>query len=185
MTIPGGPGASRVELKPSSTLGITRGRAGAGKTKPPPTSRDGKGGGGAFLGKTRQPRRIKQNKHLTKHLQGAWKCEPQGKQLRLWLGQAEVRAGEGKDREVSGCRFLVLEALCLRWSGLPSPCTSGHPLPPCPGCWPCLAQRGLCPAAGKESSVCSELLSAALCGLFALGEEQSRFTGLFCKYCVL
>lgn len=175
--------ASGAELKPPSTLGITWGRAEDGKTKPPPTSRDGEG---AFWAKWR----IKQNKHLPKELPGRMEMRTAGKAAQAAAGSGR---GEGGGRQGQG---VVLDGVSWCWKrsvctglGCPRPAHRGipslpslPPLPPCRGCWPCLAQRGLCPAAGKESSVCSQLLSAAL---FALGEEQLRFTGPFCKYCAL
>lgn len=184
--------ASGVQLKPSSTLGIIWGRAGARKPKPPPTCSspggDGKAGSGSFCQNAADPENKAGNKQVHRSTcWGAWKCEPQGKRLRLSLGQAEVRAGQGaeesKDREFSLFPFLALEPL---WAGIALHCGASSPLLS-PGCWPCVAQGGLCPAPGKESCVCSELLCRALWGylLWVKNSGQLRFTGLFCKYCVL
>lgn len=132
MNIPGVPRqtaaqgcASGVQLKPSSTLGIIWGRAGARKPKPPPTCSspggDGKAGSGSFCQNAADPENKAGNKQVHRSTcWGAWKCEPQGKRLRLSLGQAEVRAGQGaeesKNREFSLFPFLALEPLCLGWN---------------------------------------------------------------------
>lgn len=95
------------ETQTSSHLLLTRG--------------DGKAGSGSFCQNAADPENKAGNKQVHRSTcWGAWKCEPQGKRLRLSLGQAEVRAGQGaeesKDREFSLFPLLALEPLCLGWN---------------------------------------------------------------------
>lgn len=95
------------ETQTSSHLLLTRG--------------DGKAGSSSFCQNAADPENKAGNKQVHRSTcWGAWKCEPQGKRLRLSLGQAEVRAGQGaeesKDREFSLFPFLALEPLCLGWN---------------------------------------------------------------------